>query len=169
MQAWSIQQQEFAIQRSLFWSGFISLVSISIFIRQLALHWAESPDLAMWLEAPSILLYFYSIYRICRQPELIRWNTERKFNADWRADFNDEYLKQAFLQASNKGYQSAVGIAVVGSVLTLSPSDWLASLSQWFPADVLLPLVGLVGTGAFYLSLRSALQDENPLDEQATR
>lgn len=158
--SWSIQQQEFAIERSLFWAGYFSLLMAAMLCRQIAIHWLDAPTLASWLEAPQIFLSIYLCYRLFRQPGLIVYKNMTDFKADWRANFPDEYLRHAFLQASNKGYQCAVAVIVIGATLTLSQSQWFAKFSQWLPGAILLPLAGLAGTLGFYLSLRAALQEE---------
>jgi|GEM_PF-5594538 len=166
---WSVQQQEFAIERALFWAGYFSLLMAFILCRQIAIHWLQAPELAFWLEAPQVLLSLYMVYRIVRQPSLMFYKSMTELKADgranWEANFPDEYLRDAFLQASNKGYQSGMGVVVLGAMLTLTHSKWLATLSQWFPGAILLPLAGMAGTGAFFLSLRAQVQDETTQDE----
>ncbi len=160
MTKWTIEDQENCVKSGITGAAFVALLTGFELLRSISLSWLENKALADVFGVGVILSVFYFLYQIRHQPKMMSYGWKIK---EINGDFQDEYLRSRFQRATTMAFQLAMLTAFAGYALT----ELVLELGKtaMLPPQLVPLLTVFVGTLAFYLNLRTALdeQDETTL------
>ncbi len=161
MSTWSIQEQEASIKATTLSAGFISGLTGCMLFEELSTKWLQVTALSYFFEISILVCCVLFLRQAAKNPQLLSFGWRKR---EIYGNYQDEYLRSGFQQASTVAFQSTIIIAFVGYLF----SDLIAKNGDpsWVFDKQFLLLSVFVGNLTFYLKLRQMFNDQDDQDEQ---
>ena len=168
MSKWTIEDQENVIKASLVGALFVAWITAIFLLKELTLLWFGFVRISDAIGVSVIIPLIYYFRQLRKNPKVLSYG--------WRlrelcGEFQDEYLRSRFQQATTLAFQLMMFAAIVGYVgggIVNKFGD-----PAWLSYKMVPLLVIVSGNLSFYLSLRDVLDDQDdtpePLIEQSSK
>ncbi len=158
MSTWSIQEQEASIKAATINAGFISCLTGSLLFEELSSKWLQVTALSYFFEISILVCCILFLRKAVKNPQLLSFGWRKR---EIYGNYQDEYLRSGFQQASTVAFQITIIVCFVGYLC----SDLIAKNGDpsWVFDKHFLLLSVFAGNLTFYLKLRQMFDDQ---DEQ---
>jgi MFS family permease len=168
MSKWTIEEQEKVVKASLVGALFVGWLTALFLLEELTLRWFGLVRISDAIGVSVIIPLIYYFRQLLKNPKVLSYG--------WRlrelcGEFQDEYLRSRFQQATTLAFQLmmfAAFFGYVGGEIVTKFGD-----PAWLSYKMVPLLVIVSGNLSFYLSLRNVLdvQDDaaEPLLEQSSK
>jgi len=168
MSKWTIEDQENVVRASLVGALFVAWITAIFLLKELTLLWFGFVRISDAIGVSVIIPLIYYFRQLRKNPKVLSYG--------WRlrelcGEFQDEYLRNRFQQATTLAFQLMMFAALFGYVgceIVISFGD-----PAWLSYKMVPLLVIVSGNMSFYLSLRNVLDDQDdtpePLIEQSSK
>jgi len=168
MSKWTIEEQENVVKASLVGALFLVGFAAVFLLEELTLRWFGLVKISDAISVSVIVPLIYYFHHLRKNPKVLSYG--------WRlrelcGEFQDEYLRNRFQQATTLAFQLmmfAAFFGYVGGEIVTKFGD-----PAWLSYKMVPLLVIVSGNLSFYLSLRNVLDDQDdaaePLIEQSSK
>jgi hypothetical protein len=168
MSKWTIEEQENVVKASLVGALFVGWITAIFLLEEITLRWFGFVRISDAIGVSVIVPLIYYFHHLRKNPKALSYG--------WRirelcGEFQDEYLRNRFQQATTLAFQLMIFAAFfgyVGAEIVTRFGD-----PAWLSFKMAPLLVIVCGNLSFYLSLRNVLDDQDdtpePLIEQSVK